>query len=258
MLFNSWAYLAFLPTVFALHWLLPTRHRQAVLLLASAVFYGLWDVRFLGLMGLSIVIDYIAAQQMVRADHHRRRWLWISVGTNLGILGLFKYFDFFSQSLSRLLQQAGLERLGADPLLLHVVLPVGVSFYTFQSMAYTIDVYRRQLDPTRNLMHFALYVSFFPQLVAGPIERAKTLLPQLVADRKLADVRWRALAWLLAWGSRWVMAIRSSKAARGVNLQCRHLTGTPMYKQTKRSPWSFRSGYFGGNSWSIATQEIWS
>ena len=202
MLFNSWAYLAFLPTVFAIHWAVPSQHRAKVLLLASAVFYGLWDIRFLGLMGLSILVDYVAALKMTSADTEprRRRWLLASVLTNLGILGLFKYFDFFSSSFARLLQSAGLHQLGEDPLLLHVVLPVGVSFYTFQSMAYTIDVYRRQLQPTRNLLHFALYVSFFPQLVAGPIERAKTLLPQLIGSRKLGDVRWRAAWWLMTWG----------------------------------------------------------
>ncbi len=205
MLFNSWAYLAFLPAVFALHWLVLPRHRPPVLLLASAVFYGLWDARFLGLMGLSILVDYVAARRMGDAglavtDQARRRWLLLSVATNLGILGVFKYFDFFSLSLSRLLHTAGLDRFADDPLLLNVVLPVGVSFYTFQSMAYTIDVYRRKIASTRNLLHFALYVSFFPQLVAGPIERAKTLLPQLIATRRLRDVRWRAAWWLLAWG----------------------------------------------------------
>lgn len=200
MLFNTWTYWVFLPLVFAVHWTVPARHRPLVLLGASFTFYGFWDVRFLLLMGLSILVDYQCALALSGAGSRRRAWLALSVATNLGILGVFKYFDFFAESLAVVLTRVGLDGLAVDPTLLGLVLPVGISFYTFQSMAYTIDVYRGKVSAEPNLLRFALYVSFFPQLVAGPIERAGSLLPQLRGTARLRDIPWAEASELLLWG----------------------------------------------------------
>ena len=183
MLFNSYVFCAFFAVVLALHAVLRGRSRKALLLVASYVFYGYWDWRFLGLIALSTASDFVAAQLIERSpDRARKRaWLAAALTLNLGILGFFKYFDFFVESLSSVLVAAGLP--GLKPVL-NVVLPVGISFYTFQTMSYTIDVYRGHLKPSRNLLDFALFVSFFPQLVAGPIERATSLLPQIVSPRQ--------------------------------------------------------------------------
>lgn len=183
MLFNSYVFWVFLAVVLALHAVLRGRGRKVLLLVASYVFYGYWDWRFLGLIALSTLTDFIAAQAIDGAAERARKkaWLVVSVALNLGILGFFKYFDFFVESLSSVLIAAGLP--GFEPVL-KVVLPVGISFYTFQTMSYTIDVYRGHLKPSRDLLDFAVYVSFFPQLVAGPIERATRFLPQIVSPRK--------------------------------------------------------------------------
>ncbi len=201
MLFNSTVFLGFFAGVYALYLALGRRHRaqNALLLAASYVFYGWWDWRFLGLIGLSTAVDYAVglALEAPRGPRARRRLLWISVAINLGILGTFKYFDFFAASLVEL---AGL--FGAVPgsVTLDLVLPVGISFYTFQSMSYSIDVYRRRLPATRDPLEFALFVAFFPQLVAGPIERAGRLLPQLARPRTVSAERVHTGLFLISWG----------------------------------------------------------
>ncbi len=190
MLFNSVAFALFLPTVVVAYWLAPRRFRTGVLLLASYVFYGWWDVRFLSLIIISTLTDYTVGRRLHAsgADSVRRRWLAVSLLVNLGMLGFFKYWGFFVESASSLLTS-----VGANPNLplLQVVLPVGISFYTFQTLSYTFDIYRRRLEPETSLPRFALFVAFFPQLVAGPIERAHRLLPQL---RSLAT-DFRSVAW---------------------------------------------------------------
>jgi len=149
--------------------------QNVLLLIASYYFYAQWDWRFLSLIIISTLVDYVAGMKMISDASHRKRWLLFSLCTNLGILGFFKYFDFFVTEA-----QGGLQALGLDVNVstLNIILPVGISFYTFQTLTYTIDIYRGQLKPTRNLLAFAAYVAFFPQLVAGPIERAANLLPQ--------------------------------------------------------------------------------
>lgn len=185
MLFNSWTFVVFFVVVYALYWALrhDFRWQNALLLLASYLFYGWWDWRFLGLLIFSTGMDYILGNCIAnQADpRRRRRWLVISVCMNLGILGFFKYFNFFTASTVSLAHS-----LGFDPSFttLNIVLPVGISFYTFQSMSYTIDIYRRDLAPAKTVFDFALYVAFFPQLVAGPIERSTALLPQLTQPRR--------------------------------------------------------------------------
>ena len=182
MFFNSVEFLIFLPVVLGVYYILSRRAQNAWLVLASYFFYGWWDWRFCGLLALSTVIDFTCALRINTSSDSRvrRRWLLLSLCANLGILGFFKYFNFFVDSAAALLSAVGLQ---PHLPVLRVLLPVGISFYTFQTMSYTIDVYRRQLAPTRSFLDFALFVSFFPQLVAGPIERAGNLLRQFAAPR---------------------------------------------------------------------------
>ncbi|GAB4412497.1 MAG: MBOAT family protein [Bacteroidia bacterium] len=178
MHFHSLVFAVFLPLVFAGYWgLRSLRLRHAWLLAASYVFYGWWDWRFLGLIVLSSAVDYVAGQQLARASRRgvRRAWLAASLAINLGALAFFKYCNFFIASLEATLQAAG---IGVGLGMLPIILPVGISFYTFQTLSYTIDIYRGQLQPSRDPLAFFAYVAFFPQLVAGPIERAARMLPQ--------------------------------------------------------------------------------
>ena len=179
MLFNSIEYLIFLPTVFILYWLIQDKiwWRNLLIVAVSYLFYGWWDWRFLGLIIFSSVVDYSIGRAMGRASDARvrKRLLYMSLATNLGILGFFKYFNFFTESFADAMQGVG---VAIDPFTLSIVLPVGISFYTFQTLSYTIDVYRKKIEPTEDVVAFFAFVSFFPQLVAGPIERASRLLPQ--------------------------------------------------------------------------------
>ncbi len=190
MLFNSWTFGAFFALVYGAY--LATqrsiRAQNLLLLIASYVFYGWWDYRFLSLIVLSTLIDFGVGRRLGELPmmppnaSGRRLLLTVSVVANLGLLGTFKYFDFFADSLSDLMSSIG---LSVDAPTLSLVLPVGISFYTFQTLSYTVDVYRGRLAPTRNLLDFAVFVAFFPQLVAGPIERASSLLPQIVTPRRV-------------------------------------------------------------------------
>ena len=179
MLFNSFVFFVFLGLVLPLFYALPgKRSKNLFLLLASYAFYGYWDWRFCLLLALSTLIDFFIGKQLYKAEGEvlRKRLLLLSLTANLGVLAFFKYFNFFVDSFQGLTESMGLT---LDYLHLNIILPVGISFYTFQTLSYTIDIYRKQLKPTNNLIDFALFVAFFPQLVAGPIERAKVLLPQL-------------------------------------------------------------------------------
>lgn len=185
MLFNSIDFWMFLPAVLLIYWVIPPSaraFRSGLLLLASYAFYAYWDIRFLGLILLSTAVDYTAGRFMARERDVRRRRaaLIASIVVNLSILGYFKYANFFLASLVSLLQSAGIEA-GIESL--DIVLPIGISFYTFQSMSYTIDVFRRKAEATTDPLVFALYVAFFPQLMAGPIERSSKLIPQLAVAK---------------------------------------------------------------------------
>ena len=184
MLFNSIDFAVFLVVVFALYWAMPWRWKwqNLLVLAASYVFYGWWDWRFLSLIVVSTAIDFAVASALGRVEDPRRRkgLLAVSLTANLGLLGFFKYYDFFVESFTEAFTSFGAE---IEPATLGWVLPVGISFYTFQTLSYTIDVYRRTLAPEKNLVAFGAYVSFFPQLVAGPIERASNLLPQFGRQR---------------------------------------------------------------------------
>ncbi len=199
MLFNSFEFLAFLTGVYGLYLLLRHRGQNWLLLFASYLFYGRWDWRFLSLILVSTFVDYACGLWIHSASTRtkRRVFLTLSMVTNLGILFSLKYFDFFRASFAALLQSFGYE---ADWRLFNFILPVGISFYTFQTMSYTIDIYRGQLAPTRNLRDFALFVAFFPQLVAGPIERASHLLPQVTQPRRVTYWMVRQACWLILLG----------------------------------------------------------
>ena len=188
MLFNSLEFLVFFLVVLGLYAVLKHPGQNRLLLVASYVFYGAWDYRFLVLLIGTTVVDYwvALALQNQTDEEKRRKILLLSIVANLGVLGVFKYFNFFADSLVQLAATFGLT---VSPVTLQIVLPVGISFYTFQSMSYTIDVYRRHLEPCRRLEDFALYVAFFPQLVAGPIERATTLIPQITAPRVMTSAK---------------------------------------------------------------------
>ena len=186
MLFNSIEYFIFLPIVFVLFWSLngkKLKYQNFFLLIASYTFYGWWDWRFLLLIILSTIVDFFVSKSIynVNSEIIKKRLLLLSLIVNLGVLGFFKYCNFF---IDTWIQFWNLDSNNVSINYLNIILPVGISFYTFQTLSYTIDVYKKKLKPTNDLLHFAVFVALFPQLVAGPIERAKNLLPQ-ISSRKL-------------------------------------------------------------------------
>jgi D-alanyl-lipoteichoic acid acyltransferase DltB (MBOAT superfamily) len=206
VVFNSLQFAGFFVLVFAVVGLASRigdglRLRNASLLVASYVFYAAWDWRFLALILVSTAVDYGCALAIERAGttaaRRRRALLGVSLAVNLGLLGFFKYADFFVESAASLLRALG---LAAHPASLHVILPVGISFYTFQALSYTIDVYRGRIPAERDPLRYATYVAFFPQLVAGPIERGSTLLPQFARRTRIAGSDLRVGLHLAGWG----------------------------------------------------------
>ncbi|MCU1372474.1 MAG: rane bound O-acyl transferase family protein [Ilumatobacteraceae bacterium] len=201
MVFNSYAFAIFLPIVLGGYWMLRGHRRQnALLLLASYVFYGAWDVRFLLLMWFTTGVDYFVGRKLQReTDDGIRKWvLIVSLVVNLGVLATFKYFGFFTDSFAVLADSVG---LNIDPPTLRLLLPIGISFYTFHGISYTVDVYRRHIDAVDDLPTFAVFVSYFPQLVAGPIGRASVQLPQFKNDRVPPDGDGlRSAVWLVLMG----------------------------------------------------------
>lgn len=185
MLFNSLVFFFFLAIVLPTYYFLKTKNKQNVfLLIVSYIFYGYWDWAFCSLLLLSTIVDYFLGLKIDSEQHiNKKRWLLIiSLVVNLGILGVFKYFNFFIESFQLTANQLG---FSFDYVHLNIILPVGISFYTFQTLSYSIDIYRGTLKPTKKFIDFALFVSFFPQLVAGPIEKARDLLPQISSPRKI-------------------------------------------------------------------------
>jgi alginate O-acetyltransferase complex protein AlgI len=185
MLFNSLDFAIFLPIVFLLYWFVAQKNlklQNALIVVASYVFYGWWDWRFLSLIIFSTVVDYLIGQRLRTEDKQSKRkvLLWTSIVVNLGFLGFFKYYNFFLENFVDAFSLFGMQ-INANSL--NIILPVGISFYTFQTLSYTIDVYRKKLEPTQDFMAFSAFVCFFPQLVAGPIERATNLLPQFFKKR---------------------------------------------------------------------------
>jgi alginate O-acetyltransferase complex protein AlgI len=183
MTFTTLTFFLFLWLVFGLYWAAPSRRWQNVVLLVSSyIFYGWWDYRFTALMLIASIMDFCIALALGRSEREstRKVLLWVGLTGNLTMLGFFKYFNFFSDNVYELLVMMG---WNPSPVTLRILLPVGISFYTFQTMSYTIDVYRRKMAPTDRFIDYMAYVAFFPQLVAGPIERATHLLPQFYVSR---------------------------------------------------------------------------
>jgi len=186
MLFNSIDFAVFLPLVFFLYWFVFQKHlkaQNALIVIASYTFYGWWDWRFLSLILFSSIVDYTVGLQLQKTDIPKKRkfLLWVSIVINIGFLGFFKYFDFFVDNFVNAFSFFGYQIPSTS---LNIILPVGISFYTFQTLSYTIDVYKKELKPTKDFVVFSAFVSFFPQLVAGPIERATNLLPQFYKQRQ--------------------------------------------------------------------------
>ncbi len=198
MLFNSLSFLIFFPLVTAVYFALPSYPRKLFLLLASYIFYMVWNPAYVLVIILATGVDYIAGRQIADTPAPRRRhWLWASLAVNLGLLFFFKYFNFANDTLRNLL---GLVDLANPIPALNIILPVGLSFHTFQAISYTVDVYQGRQPAERSLLNFALYIAFFPQLVAGPIERAGRLLPQFNIRHTFDSQRVTAGLQRMAWG----------------------------------------------------------
>ncbi|HEX7086315.1 MAG TPA: MBOAT family protein [Vicinamibacterales bacterium] len=197
MIFHSLDFVLFFLVVLTAYWRLPHRAQNRLLLVASYVFYGWVHPWFLGLILFSTTVDYWAARWMEDDPARRKVYLGASLAANLGMLGYFKYANFFADSIATILEAAGLP---ASRVTLDVTLPVGISFFTFQALSYTVDVYRGQLRARRSFVDVATFVALFPQLVAGPIERASALLPQVEGERRFSADAARTGALLIAWG----------------------------------------------------------
>lgn len=202
MLFNTLEFALYLPIVFILYWFVFNKNlkwQNGLIVLASYVFYGWWDWRFLSLIIFSSLIDYYIGLALASTceEKKRKRLLYLSMLVNLGFLGMFKYFNFFSENFAEAFTFFGKP---IDSFTLNVILPVGISFYTFQTMSYTIDVYKKKLVPTKDIFSFLAFVSFFPQLVAGPIERATNLLPQFYRKRKFDNSTATDGLYQILWG----------------------------------------------------------
>ena len=185
MLFNSIEFLLFLPIVFLLYWFATKgnlRLQNILLVVASYFFYACWDFRFLFLLFISTLLDYFTGIKMSEAKNKKSKtfWFWLSISINLGLLGVFKYYNFFAESFASASEIIG---LNVNPWTLKVILPVGISFYTFHGLSYVIDIYKGRIKAQKNFVDYSLFVSFFPLLVAGPIERATHLLPQIQKNR---------------------------------------------------------------------------
>ncbi|MES2679172.1 MAG: MBOAT family O-acyltransferase [Bacteroidota bacterium] len=202
MQFNSLAYAIFLPLVFFIYWFIAgnnVKRQNLLLLMASYFFYGWWDWRFLGILVFTTLVDYFLAIRISRASSERNRKLWLALSLfmNLGLLCFFKYWNFFVDSWITAWASAGIQM---NPLTVSVILPIGISFYTFQELSYTLDVYKKRMEPVRDLVGFAAFITFFPQLVAGPIEKASAFLPQFLKSRHFSAQQAIVGCRLILWG----------------------------------------------------------
>ncbi len=202
MFFNSLSFSVFLPLVFLFYWSLgqnSKRTQNTILIIASYYFYSCWDWRFLFLLIFSTFLDFFTALQIEKGKSIKSRkfWFWLSIIVNLGFLGVFKYYDFFATSMANMIGSLG---FNANPLLLKLILPVGISFYTFHGLSYVIDIYYKRISAERNFIDYSLFVSYFPLLVAGPIERATHLLPQVKKVRKFDFEQAKSGVYQILWG----------------------------------------------------------
>ncbi|MCP4522409.1 MAG: MBOAT family protein [Cytophagales bacterium] len=220
MLFNSIEFGVFLPVVFVLYWFVTQSNlklQNSLIVGASYLFYGWWDWRFLSLIAFSSCVDFFVGQKLVKTEDKgtRKALLWTSIIINLGFLGFFKYFNFFADSFATAFTFFGTP---IEATRLNIILPVGISFYTFQTLSYTIDIYKKKLEPTNDFITFSAFVSFFPQLVAGPIERATHLLPQFYKKREFDYQRAVSGVQLIIWGlfKKMVIADNAAMIVNGV------------------------------------------
>jgi len=198
MLFHSLTFAIFFVIVFSLYLKFPHKLQNRMLLVASYVFYGAWEWRYLGLLFISTLTDYFCALGVEKSEEKsKKKFLYLSIFVNLTLLGIFKYYDFFAENFQSLMENFGII---THPYFLNVALPIGISFYTFQSISYTVDVYRGKLKACKNFLDFSLYVSFFPQLVAGPIERGTRLLPQILNSRSITKDNIIKGLYCIFWG----------------------------------------------------------
>lgn len=199
MLFNSFAFAIFLPVVFALYWCLPHKYRWVLILIASYYFYMSWNAKYVVLILFTTCISYGAARLLEKQTSQKRKKFIVAATAVLclGVLFFFKYFNFVSQSVSEVLRLFAIQ---THPITLNLLLPVGISFYTFQTLSYVIDVYRGEVPAERHFGYYAAFTSFFPQLVAGPIERTRNLLPQIKAQHEFDYTQASYGLKLMAWG----------------------------------------------------------
>jgi alginate O-acetyltransferase complex protein AlgI len=202
MFFNSFVFAVFLPIVFLLYWFVFNKNKttqNALLIIASYYFYSCWDWHFLFLLVFSTFLDYYTGIQIEKStnDNRRKFWFWLSIIINLGFLGIFKYYNFFASTFATLLTDVGIK---ASPILLEVILPVGISFYTFHGLSYVIDIYYKRIKAEYNFVDYSLFVSYFPLLVAGPIERATHLLPQVKVKREFNLAQAKEGICQIIWG----------------------------------------------------------
>ena len=202
MFFNSLQFALFLPIVFVLYWFVFSKNKSTqntFLIVVSYYFYSCWDWRFLFLLLFSTLLDYFTGIQIEKSTQERSRkfWFWLSIIVNLGFLGAFKYYNFFATSFSQALSSVGIH---SSPFLLNVILPVGISFYTFHGLSYVIDIYYKRIKAEKNVVDYALFVSYFPLLVAGPIDRATHLLPQVKVKRSFDFEKAREGVYQIIWG----------------------------------------------------------
>lgn len=202
MFFNSLQFAIFLPIVFIFYWFFANKSRKYqnfILILASYYFYSCWDWRFLFLLVFSTLLDYFSAIKIEgsQTKSSKKFWLWLCISINLGFLGVFKYYNFFAESFAELLNGFGFH---TSPVLLNLILPVGISFYTFHGLSYIIDIYYGRIKSERNFVDYSLFVSYFPLLVAGPIERATHLLPQLKLKREFNFEKAKEGVYQIIWG----------------------------------------------------------
>ena len=202
MFFNSLHFAIFLPIVFILYWFIGNKsktNQNFILILSSYFFYACWDYRFLFLLLFSTLIVYFAALEIEKSvsETSRKFWLWLTVIVSLGFLGIFKYYDFFISSFADLTNGFGFH---FNPYLLKLILPVGISFYTFHGLSYIIDIYFKRIKAERDFIDYSLFVSYFPLLIAGPIERATHLLPQLKVKREFDFEKAKEGIYQIIWG----------------------------------------------------------
>ena len=257
MLFNSISFLIFFPLVVLAYFALPQRSRWIWLLVASYFFYGAWKAEYLILIWASTLVDYTTGRLlgMTHTPSVRRLLLGFSLTTNLGLLFAFKYFGFFAGSLAALLAVPGWVWIPPE---FDVILPVGISFYTFQTLAYTIDVYRGRMEPERHLGRFALYVAFFPQLVAGPIERAQRLLHQFAEEHVWDDGRVISGLRLMGWGffKKLVIADRLALLVDTVYQDPTAHSGIPLILATYAFAWQIYCDFSGYSDIAIGAARV--